>query len=589
MASAHTATTRAEKRKKRVFQDRAELLDFLLEISEVTSETLDLDRLLANLANIIKEVIPYDLFAILLYSERQRGLVIRYSIGHRDELVRNLAIPLDEGITGAAASARKAILVGDVRNDPRYLNTLDAVRTELAVPMMARGKLVGVIDAQSTRLNAYTEDDRTLLQLIATRVAVSIDNARLYRRVDRHNRTLRTLASVSQEFSSILALDELLDKIAKLIRALINYDAFSILLLDVEQKVLRHRFSARYDQRVNLDNIPLGKGITGAAAESREPVRAVDTLADPRYIASHPDIRSEVAVPLMVQDRVVGVMDLESERIGFFTDDHTRLLSLLAPQIASSVENARLYEEIAIRERSLEDDLKAARKLQSVLLPREAPPIEGLEIAIRSQPAREISGDIYDFFMHGDFAVLAFGDVSGKGAAAALYGALVSGLLRTLAHRRRTPAQLLKLINDVLLERKVDARYVTLSVLQWEPRERRFTLANAGAVPPILCRNGEIITPYVEGVPAGLLDGTEYDEVVIETQPGDVMVLYSDGIQDQPNPQKEEYGPRLPELLPEICHKSPREIVDEVLADLRTFMAGGTIFDDQTIVALRVV
>jgi len=587
MASAHTA--RAAKRKKRVFEDRAELLDFLLEISEVTSETLDLDRILANLAEIIKEVIPYDLFAILLYSERQRGLVIRYSIGHRDEVVRNLTISLDEGITGAAATARKAILAGDVRSDPRYLSALDAVRTELAVPMMARGKLVGVIDAQSTRLNAYTEQDRTLLQLIATRVGVSIDNARLYRRVDRQNRTLRTLASVSQEFSSILALDELLDKIAKIVHSLISYDAFSILLLDAEQKVLRHRFSARYDQRVNLDNIPIGKGITGAAAESREPIRVVDTLIDPRYIASHPDIRSEIAVPLIVQDRVVGVMDVESERIGYFTEDHTRLLALLAPQIASSVENARLYEQIAIREQRMEDDLKAARKLQSVLLPREAPPIAGLEIAISLRPAREISGDIYDFFEHGDFAVLAFGDVSGKGAAAALYGALVSGLLRTLAHRRRTPAQLLKLINDVLLERRVDAQYVALSVLQWEPLDRRFTIANAGAVPPILCRQGEVISPRIEGIPAGLLEGTEYDEVCLETQPGDVLLLYSDGVQDQPNPKGEEYEPRLPHLLREICHKPPREIVDAILADLDAFTEDGSAFDDQTIIAMKVL
>ena len=97
---------------------------------------------------------------------------------------------------------------------------------------------------------------------------------------------------------------------------------------------------------MNLDNIPLGKGITGAAAESREPIRVNDTLTDPRYIASHPEVRSEVAIPLAAQDRVVGVMDLESERMAFFTDEHVRLLSLLAPQIASSVENARLYEEL---------------------------------------------------------------------------------------------------------------------------------------------------------------------------------------------------------------------------------------------------
>ena len=137
-------------------------------------------------------------------------------------------------------------------------------------------------------------------------------------------------------------------------------------------KLLRHRFSVRYDQRVDLDNIPLGKGITGAAAESRQTVRVVNTMQDPRYIASHPDIHSEMAVPLIVQDRVVGVLNVESERIGYFTEEHQRTLSLLAPQIASSVENARLYEEFAGREQRMDQDLKAARKLQKVLLPREA-------------------------------------------------------------------------------------------------------------------------------------------------------------------------------------------------------------------------
>src|SRR6204780_1693799 len=330
------------------FQERAELLDFLLEVSTATAETLDLDRIMANVATIVKEVIPYDLFAILLYSERKRSLSIRHAIGHREEVVRNLVLTLGEGLTGAAAATRQPVLVGDVRKDPRYLPALDAVQAELAVPMLARGKLVGVIDLQSTHLGAYREQDRALLQLIASRVAVSIDNARLYRRVDRQNRTLKTLANLSQEFSSILDLNELLGKIAATIRALINYDAFSIYLVDTEKRLLRSRFSVRFDQRVTVDNIPIGKGITGTAAESREAVRVTNTSLDPRYIEAHADVRSELATPLIVQDRVVGVLDVESARVGFFTEDHQRTLSLLAPQIASSVENARLYEEIAL-------------------------------------------------------------------------------------------------------------------------------------------------------------------------------------------------------------------------------------------------
>ncbi|MGD0616930.1 MAG: GAF domain-containing protein, partial [Bryobacteraceae bacterium] len=307
-----------------IFQERAELLDFLLEVSTAMAETLDLDRILSQLADYVKEVVPYDLFAVLLYNERAHGLRIRYSIGHREEIVKNLHVPLGEGITGTAAKMRAPVLVPDVRSDARYLNTVDAVRSEMAVPMVARGRLVGVLDVQSTQAGAWNERHRSFLALLASRVAVSIDNARLYRRVERNNRTLRTLAHLSQEFSSILALDELLGRIAETVHGLINFDAFSIMLLDAERRLLRHRFSQRYDQRVNLDNIPLGKGITGAAAESRLPVRVADTLADPRYIASHPDIRSEMAIPLIVQDRVVGVMDMESERMGFFTEEHAR-------------------------------------------------------------------------------------------------------------------------------------------------------------------------------------------------------------------------------------------------------------------------
>ena len=171
-------------------------------------------------------------------------------------------------------------------------------------------------------------------------------------------------------------------------RELIAYDAFSILVVDRDAKALRHLFSIRYDQRVSTDNIPLGKGITGAAAESRVVIRVHDTAKDPRYIASHADIRSEVAVPLAVQDRVVGVMDLESDRVGYFTDDHVRTLTLLGPQVASSVENARLYHEVAVREKSLEEDFKAARELQRVLLPDADPEIEGLDSAVRLRPAQ---------------------------------------------------------------------------------------------------------------------------------------------------------------------------------------------------------
>lgn len=580
-----------QRRSDRRFREREELLDFLLELSAAAGETLDLDRLLPQVADFIAQVVPYEVFAILLYSEKAGGLRVRYARGHRDEVMRSLIIPLGEGITGVAGLKRQPVLSNNVNEDTRYLPALDAVRSELAVPMIARNKLVGVIDVESTRPGAFSEQDSSLLRLLASRVAAAIDNARLYRRVERASRTSRILLHLAQEFSSTLQLDELLGRIAKSIRALIEYDAFSLYLTGPDGRSLLHRFSRRYDQRVAIDNIPVGRGITGAAAEQRETIRVPDVLADPRYIAAHSDIRSEVAVPLIVKDRVVGVLDLESDRLGYFTDDHVRTLSLIAPQIAISIENARLYEELALREQRMEQDLKAARKVQSVLLPREAPHIAGLDIAIGLRPAREISGDLYDFFEHdAASSLIAFGDSSGKGAAAALYGSLVSGLLRTLGTAGRSPAELLRMLNDVLLERKVDAHYVTLVVLDWEARKREFRMANAGAQPPMICRVGERVNLRLEGIPLGLLEDREYDDIRFDARPGDVLLLYSDGLEDQVNAKGEEFGgTRLFRALKRCCGESPREMVDSIFATLDKFSEGSTITDDQTMVVLKVL
>lgn len=578
-------------RKSRVrFRERAELLDFMLEVAAITSETLDLDQLLDSVATVVRQVVPHELFAILLYSERMQSLRIRYARGHRDEVVHNLLIPIGDGITGVAAQTQQPVMVGDVRDDNRYLNALDAVRSELAVPMVLRNKLVGVIDLQSTTPDAFTPQDKALLQLIASRVGAAIENARLYRRVDRQNRIQRTLALLAQEFASILNLDALLKTIARSVRTLINYDGFMILLVDEQQKLLTTRFSVRFDERTQMDALPLDAGITGAAASTRKPVLARDTKADPRYVEVHEGIQSEVAIPLIVKDRVIGVMDLESERLGYFTEDHVRTLSLIAPQIAIAIENARLYQEVEEREQAVQRDLEAARKLQAVLLPTVAPEIEGLDVGVLLKPARQVTGDLYDFFEYNDDQVmLAFGDSSGKGAAAALYGALFSGLLRSLAPRRRSPALLLRSLNESLMERQVPARYVTLLLMLWQARERTFTVANAGSAPPLICRSGKVLHPKAEGVPVGLLENIEYDETRIETQPGDVLFLFSDGVQDQQNENGDYYGrTRLEKCISELCHLPAQEIADRLGADIERFRGSVPVHDDQTVVVLKV-
>ena len=571
------------------FEERADLLDFLLEVSETTASTLDLDQVLDHVAGVIHRVIGFDLFAIFLYSDRSKSLKVRHSIGHRDELVRTLSIKLGEGISGAAAESRQPVNVGDVHADERYLSALDAVRSELAVPMIARGRLVGVIDLESTRPDAYAKRDVDLLSLIASRVASAVDNARLYKRVEQNHKTLKVLTQLTKEFSSILDLDTLLQKIAGGVRTLIQYDGFSVLLVDEAEQVLKHRFSLRFDQR-KTEDIPLSRGVTGAAVRARHAIRVADTSSDERYIETSTGIRSEVAVPLIVNDRVIGVMDIESERVNFFTEEHSRTLGLLAPQVASSIENARLYEEVASRQARMEQDLIAARRVQSLLLPQEPPEIHGLEIGMGMRPAREVTGDIYDIFeIEEKVALIAFGDSSGKGAAAALYGAMVSGLLRSLAYRRLTPAKMMKVLNDRLCERRVDGQYVTLLLVRWDAVEQKLTFASAGGGLPIILRDGEATRLHLEGVPLGLLADREYDEVITETKKGDIIGLFSDGFEDQANLEGTPFGEtELTRIFKKLRKQPPGAVFKKVLAEMDKFRSTVPIHDDQSALILKV-
>jgi len=572
-----------------LFERRSELLDFLLEVAEVSAGTLELDKLLPALAGLIKKVIPYEIFAILLAGEKGDTLRIHFAVGHREEVIRNLRIQVGEGITGAAAASGRPVLVSDVRRDPRYLNAVDATRSELAVPMTARGRVVGVIDIQSTRPEAFSVEDQGLVELIGAKMAMSLDNARLYRRVVRQNKTLRTLTSIAQEFSSILDLDRLLKSMSVEMRKLINYDAFSILLLEPAQAMLKHYISVRYDRRVELDNIPLGRGIVGTAGESRQAILAPDTSKDPRYIALTEGIRSEVAVPLVANNRVIGVLDLESEQVNYFTEEHLRTLTLIGPQIAAAIENARLYQQVAANQSRLENDLEAARKLQQHLLPPCCPAAQGLEVAARCEPAREVGGDFYDFFSFpkGRLGIVV-GDVVGKGAAAALYGALVSGLLRLMVRQHPAPAALLTALNTTLIERKIETSYVALQAARWFPESRTMVLANAGLPLPILCRRGQASEQKVVGIPLGLLPSREYEEVRLTLEPGDVVVMASDGIIDSHDRFGQEYGRgRLVRLVEEHGGASAEELLGKIFQDLKNHAADAPAFDDQTVVVVK--
>jgi phosphoserine phosphatase RsbU/P len=567
-----------------------EVLSLLLEVGERITSTLDLDELLPRIAEVIKTAIDYDVFAILLLNEKTQELRIRFSVGHPEDVVRQLRIKVGEGVVGRAAQTRRSVLVNDVTKDPSYIQSLPAIRSELAVPLIFKNQVVAVMDLESAWPNFFNDQHQNLLELLASRIAVAIENARLYRRSLRQARTLQVLNEISREMTSVLVLNELLRKIGTMIRRLINYDRFGILLADEHTQTFNTVISVKQNQSLpDKVTVPFGKGIIGAAATARQPVLVADVTRDPRYIPTNLETRSELAIPLVHRDRVIGVVDLESGEVGAFNEDHVRVFSTLAPQMAIAIENARLYERAVRSEARMERDLDRAREIQMHLMPTPSPTITGLDVRAKFRPARELGGDLYDFLSYGkERHVLAIGDVSGKGAPAALYGAMAIGTLRSLAPQRLMAPDMLKKLNVLLLERKIEGHFITLTYCVWEPKIRSLKLANAGMPLPVLVRNGKVHAIRVEGVPLGLLDQVEYQETSLTLRKGDLLAMFSDGLVEATNAKLEEFGNRrLEALFREHSHEAPETIIEKVFDGIGQFEQGRPPRDDQTILVIK--
>jgi sigma-B regulation protein RsbU (phosphoserine phosphatase) len=563
----------------------------LLEVADVLATSLDLDTTLKRMAELVRKVIDYEIFAILLLNEKTQELRFRFQVGYPPEFAARARVKVGEGVTGQALQLRQSILIDDVLSDPRYISAVPHVRSELAVPLIVKNRAIGVIDIEARDPGYFNEDHSRLLTLLASRIAGGIENARLYTRTTRQARILVVLNEIARELSSILNLDQLLSRVGELLRRLIDYQMFSILLLDSSGEKLQHRFSLRFHENIHLkQEVSLGSGIVGHAAQSKQSILVPDVSKDARYIESNPETRSELAVPLIYKDKVIGVLDLEHTRRGFFTDDHQRTMVTLAAQVAIAIENARLYEEIARQERRLERDLALARELQMRLLPQSLPKMAHLDLAAKFVPARAIGGDLYDFIPYSLSRLgIVIGDVSGKGAPAAIYAALVSGILRSHAPIEPGPAEMLKAVNMSLSERRIEAQFVSLIYAVWDDENRILTAANSGLPRPIFVQQGKNRVIDATGLPLGLFDDADYDEFSFPMKPGDMFVFFSDGILDARNRNGELFGRgRVEKIVAECGGQSAACVVDSLFKAAAEHSAGVETFDDQTVLAIKV-
>src|ERR1700730_10576648 len=564
----------------------------LLEVADVLSTSLDLDTTLRRVSEVVRKVIDYEIFAILLLNEKTQELRFRFQVGYPPEFSERTRIKVGEGVTGLAAQTRQTVLISDVRTDARYIAGVDNVCSELAVPLITKNRVIGVIDLEAREPGYFTEEHSRMLTLIASRMAAGIENAQLYTRTTRQARILLLLNEISRELTQILNLDELLARIAELLPRLIDYQMFSILLLDSSGEKLQHRFSLRFNENIHLKHdVPLGRGLVGSAVESKAAVLVPDVTKDSRYVELNTETKSEMAVPLIYKDKVIGVLDLEHTRRGFFTEEHKRTITTLAAQMAIAIENARLYEEIARQERRLERDLALARELQVRLLPQSPPKLGHLEVAAKFVPARAIGGDLYDFIPYSMSRLgLVIGDLSGKGAPAAIYSSLVSGIIRSHAPIEPGPAEMLSAVNLSLAERRIEAQFVSIIYAVWDDEHRTLTVANSGLPGPIYVHAKDEVLEAVEatGLPLGLFDEADYDEFKFRMKPGDMFVVFSDGIRYARKRKGELFGRgRVEQIIAECEGKSATCVVDSIFK-AAAHAAGVEPFDDQTVVAIRV-
>jgi sigma-B regulation protein RsbU (phosphoserine phosphatase) len=397
---------------------------------------------------------------------------------------------------------------------------------------------------------------------------------------------LLRLQKASHRISSLLDLDQLIDRIVNEIACSFGLLEANVYLYepDREELVLACVHGCtRYEKGHCLK---LGKGLVGYVASTGHMRYAPDVREDPYYLSCEESTLSEVAIPLLVENQLVGVFTASHPELNAFPPQQLKILQTLSSHIAIALQNARLFQQVRDEREQMTRDALEARTIQQALLPKSSPFIPGFAVSGLCVPAGAIGGDWFDFIpMKEGCWGLALADVSGKGTAAALLMAATRGVLRTLAEASCTPTEVLSKLNRLLIDDLPPARFVTMVFAVLDPEARTLTFASAGHLQPLLIEGEQARFLNTEaGLPLGVGPG-EYSETEIQLTPGSRVVFYSDGITEAANPDEEEYGElRLKQHL-----LQPGTSGESLLEDVRSFANGFGLHDDATVISVKML
>ena len=474
--------------------------DLFVETSKLLNSTLDLDELLDLVLDLSARIMEAQASSLLLVDEKSGSLKLHVSPEERAEGKRELEIKMGEGIAGWVAEHIQPVVSNRVKDDHRYCAELEerigfSIKSLICIPLLRRGRLIGVVTALN-KMNGkeFDQADLEIFSSLADQISIALDNSYLFGRLKKKTLETQTLLEVEKSLSSTLNLNDLLELILDSLLKVVKYDAVAIFLVDKEKEEIDHIKARGFDPLIEPDlQLKMGEGMAGWAAKNKESLIVPNAKDEPRYIEARVETKSGMAVPIVSQNRTIGVFSLESDQPDAYDHDDLELLEAFASLAAISLERARQHEEI-LEKRRLEEELSIAKRIQKTFLPQKKPQVSGFDISGINIPSEEVGGDYYDFIAINESQMgIVIADVSGKGIPAALIMASVrAGLIAEIRNNYAIRSIMAK-VNNLLFESTASDIYVTLVYGVLDPKNRIFTFSNAGHNAPILRRaDGEM-------------------------------------------------------------------------------------------------
>lgn len=464
------------------------------------------------------------------------------------------------------------------------------IRSLLIIPLIGKGQMLGVVKAINKIEGPFTESDLDIMAGLNNQIAVAIDNSHLYREIRKEALEKDLLYEIGKKLAGTLDLNEVLKAIMESLRQVVAYDTGAIFLVDSGQQDLKSLYSVGYNEEEQEQlRLKYGQGLSGTAARTGMPVIVPDVRLDDRYVNAHSQTRSEVVVPIMLDNRVLGVLNLESEQVNAFSRSATRLISAFATQAAIALERARLYESI-LDARKLDQQLSIAREIQQTFLPEKSPNVPGYQIVGTNISSGQVGGDYYDFIKIVDgHTGIAIGDVSGKGMPAALIMASFRASLIAEIRNNYSIRTICDKVNSLLYESIEAGNYVTAVYGVLDTRNHIFTFSNCGHNLPFLMRaNGEVEYLREGGPILGVTASAEFEERAIFLNLGDCVILYTDGVTEVFDAAGVEYGlDRLVALVRAHRTESADALLKIIQETVMAHAADGHVFDDLTMIVIK--